>query len=174
MKIILTGLALLILLSGIVLNKISVAGRKNEAEVKNVLSVESSEPSPTDIPSAPSEAIQKQVNQKVEVETFSAPTSTPTVKTVFSMDAFLFPGAKVVNINSVEARLTSSENPDAITEWYKQKIISFGMNVKSFVTTKANDNVVNKLAGADGSREVNIEITKAVSDSEAKITVLLE
>lgn len=65
----------------------------------------------------------------------------------------------------------SMDDPDTITNWYKEKIRSFGMNTKAFVQTKTNGNVLNKLAAANGNREINIEITKKADESKVKIKV---
>jgi hypothetical protein len=69
--------------------------------------------------------------------------------------------------------MESTEDTDKITDWYKSKIEDLGMNVKSFVTTKANDKILNKLSAADGVREINIEISKDSELSAVKISVAL-
>jgi len=69
--------------------------------------------------------------------------------------------------------LESTASTEAITTWYKEKIIAMGMNAKSFVTTKANEKVLNKLVGADGKREVRVEISQENSSSVVKIKVSL-
>ncbi len=111
------------------------------------------------------------------------PTSTPTLpKSTLSPSApnpeitvineYLYPGSVIVNSDGGSMKLTSSDDPDMITQWYKEKIKSAGMNVNSFVTTKTNDNVLNKLSGADGKTEIKIEIKKQVNDSKVEISVI--
>ncbi|KKU12050.1 MAG: hypothetical protein UX19_C0009G0005 [Candidatus Woesebacteria bacterium GW2011_GWA1_45_8] len=91
----------------------------------------------------------------------ATPTSQPTILAPSgNISTFIYPGARVITTTSTSATLESGENPDKITDWYKDKIVGLGMNVKSFVTTKANDRVLNKLAGTDGKREINVEISK--------------
>lgn len=65
----------------------------------------------------------------------------------------------------------SSDDADKITNWYKDKIKSMNMRVKSFVTTKTNGNILNKLVGADGKKEIKVEITKKDDDQKVTITV---
>ena len=65
----------------------------------------------------------------------------------------------------------SQDDPDAITQWYKGQIQNMGLGTKSFITTKTNDNVLNKLVGADGGREVRIEITRTSGSSTTEIKV---
>lgn len=69
--------------------------------------------------------------------------------------------------------LRSSDDVNTITDWYKQKIISEGMNIKTFVETKTNENVLNKLVGADGKKEIRVEIKKDAGSSIVQIEVSL-
>lgn len=91
-----------------------------------------------------------------------------------NLSAFIYPGAKILTQTQTSVNLESFEDPEKITNWYKDKIVSLGMNVKSFVTTKTNDKVLNKLAGADGKREINVEISKDSGTSLVKISVSLK
>lgn len=90
-------------------------------------------------------------------------------KRVFSDLKYPNSESTVSNIDS--AFYESTDDPDTITNWYKGKIRSFGMNTKSFVQTKTNGNVLNKLAAANGNREINIEITKKNGEPKVKIKV---
>lgn len=59
----------------------------------------------------------------------------------------------------------TTDDPDMVTEWYKNQIRSQNYNVKNFVTTVVNGVVENELVGANSSGELRIIITKA-SDSD--------
>jgi len=127
-------------------------------------------PTPTDSPSptpAPS-------STSASVST-STPEPKPTVKTEESSDTegWNYPGSRVVSSSSNTLVLESTDDPDPITDWYKSRIKSHGMNVTSFVTTKTNDNVLNKLAGADGSIEINITIERKSGETTTRITTPL-
>jgi len=106
------------------------------------------------------------------------PTHTPTPKPTrppsSSISAFVYPGASLKSQTTTSLALESNDDTDKITDWYKTKIEELGMNVKSFVTTRANDKVLNKLSAADGAREINVEISKQQGTSLVVISVGLK
>ena len=53
----------------------------------------------------------------------------------------------------------------------KQKIQSMNFNVTSFVTTQANDKILNKLAGDDGQVSITVEISKESASVPVTITI---
>lgn len=55
---------------------------------------------------------------------------------------------------------------------YKDKIRSTGTNIKTFVVTKANDNFLNKLVGANADEEVSVEIEQKAGDSKVFVEVV--
>lgn len=65
----------------------------------------------------------------------------------------------------------SDDNPDTITAWYKEKLKSLGYNANSFVVTKANDKILNKLVSDNGTNQIRIEISKENGNSPVKIKV---
>lgn len=84
-------------------------------------------------------------------------------------NSYIYPGSAVVETSSGSIKMTSTGNADEVTKWYKDKIVSMGMNVNSFVSTKTNGNILNKLSGADGTREVKVEIKKKANDTTVEI-----
>jgi hypothetical protein len=130
-------------------------------------------------------SLEVESQEGVSLTPAAAPTSEPTVakptKPTDEVQApsgniseFVYPGAKILTQTQNSVTLESLENADKITYWYKDKIVGLGMSVKSFVTTKANDKVLNKLAGADGKREIAVEISKDSGIPTVKISVSLE
>ena len=107
-------------------------------------------------------------------------TPTPTTKqndsntTAFSISNFQYPGASVNSSSGNRLELATNDSTSSVTDWYKNKINAMGMNTKSFVTTSANDNIVNKLVAADGKNEIRVDITKKPSDSSVKIVIELK
>lgn len=100
------------------------------------------------------------------------PTSIPAPKTSYTnINSFIYPNSSRISYAENSAVLQSSDNTQVITNWYKDKIISLGMNVKSFVQTNTNGNILNKLIGANGSINVSIEISKQNSDSKTLIKI---
>ena len=90
------------------------------------------------------------------------------------LSSYFYTGATKTGETSNSLNLESSDNPQKITDWYKEKIRGSGMNVKSFVQTSTNGEILNKLAGANSELEVNIEISKAADESQVQIKVTLE
>ena len=98
------------------------------------------------------------------------PVPTQTQTPLTDITQFRYPGSFIVSLTGTTLSLESSENTDKITDWYKEKIKNQGMNVKTFVVTKTNDNVLNTLVGADGKKEIRVEIKK---NSEEQTTHIL-
>lgn len=90
-----------------------------------------------------------------------------------NIDPFLYPGSVIVSSNSNSMQLTSTQDADVITDWYKEKIKSMGYRSTAFAATKTNGNVLTKLAGANGNTQINIEITKPSGDNTTKITITI-
>jgi hypothetical protein len=67
----------------------------------------------------------------------------------------------------------SNDDPDMITNWYKDRITNLNMSVKNFITTKNNEQVLNKLETAQNNQKVSIEISKNPGNSQTKIKVLI-
>jgi|SRR3972149_542561 len=106
-------------------------------------------------------------------DTPSTPTSTPAPSNN-SLEKYIYPNATVTQSSDNNINLTTTDDPKVVTEWYRNKIIESGLSVRSFVTTSANNNILNKLAGADAESEISIEIKKDVNDSLVTISVSLE
>jgi hypothetical protein len=128
-----------------------------------------------------SESVEKESNETSSPSPSQTPSETPfqepTQKpqmSVSELDDFIYPNSIVVEKGEDFIRLTSQDNPDVITDWYKEKIKSLSMNVKSFVTTKTNDKVLNKLAGAKSGFEANVEIEKEPQEPTTRIMVSVE
>lgn len=98
----------------------------------------------------------------------------PTVKVQTqppTTSGWIYPQATVTSQANGSISLTSLDNPTTITNWYKDKIKTMGMNTTSFVMTNTNDNVLNKLAATNGSLNVQVEIKKDSGSSTTSISV---
>lgn len=82
-----------------------------------------------------------------------------------------YPNSTDISTDGNSKTYESQDNPDSITNWYKDQITAKNLNVKNFVTTKNNDNVLNKLEGTNGSYDIKVEISKGSGDSKTKIVV---
>lgn len=101
----------------------------------------------------------------------TTPISTTTPIPQQATGDFIYPGSTKISGDSSSITLQSSDSPQVITNWYKNKIKSMGLSATSFVTTSTNDNVLNKLVASNGTKEVRVEITKK-SDSSIVIISL--
>ena len=108
-----------------------------------------------------------------------APTARPTILPTSAsgstnINNFIYPNSQRISPGGNSIVLQSSDDPQAVTNWYKEKITGLGMNAKSFVQTNTNGNILNKLAGANKSINVSIEISKQNSESETVIKILIK
>ncbi|KKU64378.1 MAG: hypothetical protein UX86_C0009G0008 [Candidatus Amesbacteria bacterium GW2011_GWC1_47_15] len=65
----------------------------------------------------------------------------------------------------------SSDVPEKITDWYRQKFNSLGLNVRSIVNTRANEKILNKLSGSGSGMEIEIEIGRNPGAGQVTIKV---
>lgn len=163
MNIVVTLVAVIVVATGIYFSQKSKQNEEQiEIRTQEVLSDETQDtPTPSAIPTKIPTAIPQ-------------PTNAPTAKPQDSSSAipdFKYPNSNITSSSQNSLSMESSDTSDAITNWYKNKINSMGMNVKTFVTTSANEKVLNKLVGADGSREIRIEISQENNSSKVKISV---
>lgn len=82
-----------------------------------------------------------------------------------------YPNAHEISSDNGMSTLESSDDPDTITNWYKDLIKNMGMNTKSFVQTKTNGNILNKLVGSNATANISVEISKSSADKETKIII---
>jgi hypothetical protein len=142
---------------------------------------EQREESPTNIPSStPSQEVSPTlIPTKPHLPTKS-PSYTPIPTNIgnsnstinFNLTSFQYPNATVVSSSDAKLELTSNDNPTTITNWYKEKINSTGMNTTSFVTTSTNGIVVNKLVGAGNGKEIRVNIT--TSSNGGTVSILIQ
>lgn len=171
MNIAVTIVAVVLVIAGVFFSKIS----KKEIEI----------PESSQVLSIEEEKEEEEVTPTVEIDKTDTPTppsgqrpSGPAVTNTpkpssNNLSSFQYPNSQVVSSGENSLILNSIDSSDTITDWYKEKIKGEGMSVTSFVTTKTNDNVLNKLVGADGEREIRVEITKDAGSSTVKISVSL-
>lgn len=111
--------------------------------------------------------------------TFKVKDNSSTLQTS-NLSDFNYPSSNQISNVGNTLILESNDNPDLITDWYKEKIRSLGFKSKSFVQTKTNGNILNKLVAASaeldsasGSIEVSVEIKKSAEVSKVSITITL-
>ncbi|KKQ51328.1 MAG: hypothetical protein UT40_C0014G0023 [Candidatus Woesebacteria bacterium GW2011_GWA1_39_21b] len=108
------------------------------------------------------------------------PTQTPTyIPTPFptsvpkdtQIDSYKYPNSSVISSSGNSLSLQSDDMTDVITGWYKEKIENEGMSVTTFVKTRANDKVLNKLVGVKEDEQINVEISQEGAGQTVDISV---
>jgi hypothetical protein len=84
---------------------------------------------------------------------------------------YIYPGSKIAASSSQNLTLTSGDDPGKITSWYKAKIQSKNLNVNSFVSTQANDKILNKLVGGSAQISINVEVSRDSASALVNITI---
>lgn len=104
------------------------------------------------------------------------PTNSPTVSEHYSgtLQLFVYPNSRVIASTDTSRSLESSDGPDAITSWYKEKIMERGMTSRSFVQTKTNGNVLNALVATGNGQKISITIKSRQPLSTVSIDVSLQ
>lgn len=80
-----------------------------------------------------------------------------------------YPNSRNIVNDQNEQTFISFDDPQVVTNWYKEKIKEMGLSAKSFVQTKTNGDVLNKLTGSGNGQKVEVEITKDSNQQEVKI-----
>lgn len=160
MEIVITVVALLVFVAGVFSNRNKFSPPEPPAP-PSPTSVLAETAIPLPIPSIPTPPL---------VPAFS-PTSTAPASN--NLADYIYPGAAVLSSSGQSLSLTSSDNPDQVTNWYKEKIKNMGFSSKAFAETRANDKVLNKLTGDNGQLSIAIEIAKDSAESAVTIQVSL-
>jgi len=122
------------------------------------------------------------LTQKTEIET-PPPTNEPTPEQEKNnetgepqeeqqnLGSFKYPNSETSRSNSAETKYQTGDDPEEVTNWYKNKIKEQNLNVRSFVQTTVNNKTENLLVGANGNQEIRIEITRDVDENLTTIVV---
>lgn len=103
----------------------------------------------------------------------TSPTPSPTVDSdSVNLDEYVYPAGNILERTENSVSLESSVEPKTITDWYKEKIESNDMNVRTFIQTNSNNNVVNRLVGTDGETQIRVDIVKKGEDMNTKVQVI--
>src|SRR3989344_7315825 len=163
MNVILTSVALIILVIGFYFGQKKENSQVDDFSEKKVIK-DQIEGTTSKITSIPYPTIP--ITPSIQEEKLPAPTK-------LSINHYKYPDSEVLFSSEDTLRIRSRDNSDIITSWYKEKSTKEGMNVRTFVTTKTNDDVLNKLVAADGKKEVRVEISKT-GDNDTFIDILIK
>jgi len=130
----------------------------------------------TKIEVVPSPKTKPQVTQTprpTEKTEVVVPTQEPTALPVVD-NSYVYPNSFNYSKNGNRISLQTSDNPQVVTDWYKDKISSLGFSTQSFVQTNANNNILNKLVAANGEKEIRVEISKDSGNQITEIRLFLQ
>lgn len=82
----------------------------------------------------------------------------------------IYANSRIISQSDGSVAFESDDSPDVITTFYKSLIEQSGSKVTSFVTTKTNGNVLNKLAGVVDNQSIEIEIKREKTESKTLVT----
>lgn len=163
-KIIVSAVALVVFTVGVYVNNRQKASFANKSGVNVVIN------SPEE-----KQDLKEETDEIIEEPT-ATPAFTPTLApdlspTASFLDEYKYPNSETIGEEKNKLILESYDDTNIITNWYKDLIKKDGKNVKNFVSTKTNGDVLNKLAGADSLERLEVEITKKGSEIKTTITV---
>lgn len=147
---------------GVFVPKKNVVPKKDDSKVLSISTVQATPtPTPTFAPSVTA----------LPSPTAALPSPTPFKTSANNSQDFVYPGSKILSPENGQMTLESTDSADTITNWYKNRIKSNGMNVTSFVTVITNGNVNNVLAGAKNGQEIKVTITKNAGQNTVRISI---
>ena len=155
----------------VIILTVIIATEKPTKHVKKIQQIILSKPTPAHSPTPAPTYTPTPSPQPTVVPPTATATSKPNQQSQ-SVSDFQYPSSTVVSISVNTATFESTDDPKKITDWYKDKIKSIGMKTTSFVQTSTNGNVLNKLVGANGNKEVRVEISKQNNNAVVKIVVV--
>ena len=121
--------------------------------------------------------VEEEPSPTITTATLPSPTQIPTSNkenvVPNSYSDFYYPGATTKEQTDSRLVLESSDDAGKITDWYKKKINDKNMSAVSFVSTTANDDVLNRLEGAENEETVSIEIERKSGSATTTISVSL-
>lgn len=104
------------------------------------------------------------------------PTSTPNNQTNNSQSGtsvtlsnWYYPGAEIAENNAGYLLMTSGDNANKVTNWYRQKINTLNMGATSVITTKANEKILNVISASGADGDVKVEISAEGGGSQIEV-----
>lgn len=85
-------------------------------------------------------------------------------------NSYVYPNSRVLSSTDNNFELQTNDDPEIVTNWYKEKVNSQEFSARSAVSTKTNGNVLNKIS-AKGLIKIEVEIRKALDASHTTISV---
>ena len=171
MRIISITLALFVLIAGIAFTRMQNKGIPRIEKEEEVLSENADEEYVGEITENITQVNQNSSSYTQESEIIPTPPPVPASEIKFNLDNFIYPGSAVTESTRTTLSLEISEDPEKVISWYKDKITTENMNIKTFVTTLTNGNFLGKLSGVKTGSEINVEIQKDADESFVQVHI---
>ena len=98
----------------------------------------------------------------------------PTIFFRNTMSDFIYPHAEIIATTKDTIKLESIDEPDEISMWYEDKMKSSNFNIKTFIKTSSNDDIVNKMVGNNENFQISIDIAKPSKSDLVGIEISLK
>jgi hypothetical protein len=131
-------------------------------------------PSPGPILGSETAVLPTVVKKPMRDKEGSTPTTIPepTVSSgSINLSDFQYPGARIVASTDKSLSLESTDDPDKVSDWYKEKLKQKNYNAKSIVETSTNGMILNKFQASGSPGTVTIEITKDANSSTTSVKI---
>lgn len=86
-------------------------------------------------------------------------------------DDWMYPNASIVTSTENQLILSSTDDSDAITQWYRSRLDAASTGSTSNVTTSVNGQVKNVLAASTKEGQITVEIRQAAESSNVEIDI---
>lgn len=146
-----------------------ISGQVNKVSPNPSPSPVSLQPSPALTPSPSPSASPNTTPTPIRVSSPPSVTRLPAPR--LEINQLRYPNSTQISTTGSSLDLESSDNVDTITNWYEDKIRSLFGNAKSFVKTKTNGKVLNKLVASGNLGEITVEISQDAHLSRVRISV---
>lgn len=98
---------------------------------------------------------------------------TPTQQSVQpeTTTSLIYPNAHQLGSSGTGITLQSTDDPQIITNWYKNTIKTMRMNTTSVIENTVNGEVTNQINASGNGKNIKVQITK--SSDEATVTIIV-
>jgi hypothetical protein len=89
----------------------------------------------------------------------------------FNLSDYSYPGSRVVSSSQGVVRLSSADDPVIIAKWYRDRVKSRDIKVRSFIMTRSGGDFFAEMAGSRSGLEIGVDVTRGLNDSVSLIQI---
>lgn len=82
-----------------------------------------------------------------------------------------YPNSTRIDLGHGNYYYKSSDDPKAITDWYKKKVSALSLNLQTVITNTSNGNIINTIKASDNHTFITVIIEKEINDTSSKISL---